>query len=133
MSDQPLAAQPDNRLTESAAPVFDAEAAIQRLDGSLEIFIKLIALYHDDSRQLLHRLRDAAARRDAKDMEQAAHSLKSLAANFDARRATAAAARIEELARAGDVAAAVRCAPELEAESEQLAQALAHFADGSIS
>lgn len=84
----------------------------------------LIAVYLEDSVELLARLGAAMEIRDAPSAERAAHSLKGLASNFDAFSTVEAALAIETAARQGDWPAAIAGLPPLEQEASRLRQAL---------
>lgn len=116
----------------STAMVFDLDAALVRLDGDVELFGMLVALYQQDSVQLFQQLTEAAARQDLREVQRNAHSLKGLAANFDGLPAMKVAARIETAAREGDLEAASKDISELDAELERLRQALASFTAESV-
>jgi len=111
----------------SEPPIFNPEAALVRLDGDVELFGMLVALYMQDSRTLLGQLGDSLERGEAREAQRAAHSLKGLAANFDGVRASSAAAKIELAAKSEDLEAAAALRPELEKQIEQLRGALASY------
>ena len=100
-------------------------AALERLDGDRELLATLIAVFHEDSVELLIRLATAVEQRDAARAERAAHSLKGLAANFDGFPAVEAARVIEEAARQADWPAVAGGLPTLEREVSRLRLALA--------
>ena len=100
-------------------------AALERLDGDAELLSMLIAVYLEDSVELLSRLGAAIDARDAASAERAAHSLKGLASNFDGFPAVEAALVIETAARQGDWPATIAGLPPLEQEVSRLRQALA--------
>ena len=102
-------------------------AALDRLDGDSELLSMLIAVYLEDSVELLARLGAAMEIRDAPSAERAAHSLKGLASNFDAFSTVEAALAIETAARQGDWPAAIAGLPPLEQEASRLRQALTGY------
>ncbi len=102
-------------------------AALERLDGDAELLAMLIAVYQEDSGELLSRLDVAIEARDAAGAERAAHSLKGLASNFDGFPAVEAALVIETAARQGDWGATTAGLPTLEQEVSRLRQALADY------
>ena len=117
--------------SESPGPANNAacnlRAALERLDGDAELLSMLIAVYMEDSVELLARLAAAIDQRDAANAERAAHSLKGLASNFDAFPAVETALAIETAARHGDWPAAIAGLPPLEQEVSRLRQALADY------
>ena len=114
--------------SESPGPANNAacnlRAALERLDGDAELLSMLIAVYLEDSVELLARLSAAIDQRDAAGAERAAHSLKGLASNFDGFRSVEAALIIETAARQGDWSAIDAGLPRLEQEVSLLRQAL---------
>lgn len=117
--------------SESPGPANNAacnlRAALERLDGDAELLSMLIAVYLEDSVELLSRLGSAIDARDAASAERAAHSLKGLASNFDGFPAVEAALVIETAARQGDWPATIAGLPPLEQEVSRLRQALADY------
>jgi HPt (histidine-containing phosphotransfer) domain-containing protein len=113
--------------TSPASKVFDADAALDRLDGDVELFEMLITVFQQDSVELLNRLSTGLASGNLELVERSAHSLKGLAANFDAKDATQVALTIEELARARNAAPIARLASELTVQLDKLRQALAQW------
>ena len=117
--------------SESPGPANNAlcnlRAALERLDGDAELLSMLIAVYLEDSVELLARLTAAIDQRDAANAERAAHSLKGLASNFDAFPAVETALAIETAARQGDWPAVTVGLPPLELEVSRLRQALADY------
>jgi HPt (histidine-containing phosphotransfer) domain-containing protein len=107
--------------------LFDAEAALDRLDGDEELFAMLITVFQQDSVQLFDQLTSNLAKGSLREAERAAHSLKGLAANFDADKATEVAFAIEQLARAGISDGLDRRSQELNAQLEKLRTALAEW------
>jgi HPt (histidine-containing phosphotransfer) domain-containing protein len=107
-----------------AEPVFDRCAALERLDGDEDLFTMLLAVYREDSGQLLEQLAAAMRRGDLREIERAAHSLKGLAANFEAIPARDAAFTVEQSARCGNRAMLVPTIRELEVQFARLRRAL---------
>ena len=117
--------------SESPEPASNAacnlRAALERLDGDAELLLMLIAVYLEDSVELLSRLGVAIDARDAANAERAAHSLKGLASNFDGFPAVEAALVIETATRQGDWPTTTAGLPLLEQEVSRLRQALADY------
>jgi len=84
-----------------------AEAYTQFLvnnpDGNDRLLARLIALYRDDSSQLLADIDNAMKTSDAEAVARAAHTLKSSSANLGATNVAAIARQIEHAARGGDL------------------------------
>ena len=78
--------------------------AVRQLDpdGNDRLLSRLIALYRDDSSQLLADIDNAMKIRDAEGVARAAHTLKSSSANLGATNVAAIARQIEHSARGGD-------------------------------
>jgi HPt (histidine-containing phosphotransfer) domain-containing protein len=109
----------------SGAPVCNLAAALERLDGDVELLSMLIVVYQEDSVELLQRLIAALEKHDRAGAERAAHSLKGLASNFDGIHAVEAALVIERAARQDDWPTMTAGLPTLEQEVSRLRQALA--------
>jgi len=79
--------------------------AVRQLDpdGNDRLLSRLIALYRDDSSQLLADLDNAMRSGDADGVARAAHTLKSSSANLGATNVAAIARQIEHSARSGDL------------------------------
>jgi CheY-like chemotaxis protein len=79
--------------------------AVRQLDpdGNDRLLARLIALYRDDSSQLLADIDNALKVGDADAVARAAHTLKSSSANLGATNVAAIARQIEHSARAGDL------------------------------
>jgi signal transduction histidine kinase/DNA-binding response OmpR family regulator len=80
--------------------------AVRQLDpdGNDRLLARLIALYRDDSSQLLADIDNALKSGDANSVARAAHTLKSSSANLGATNVAAIARAIEHAARSGDLA-----------------------------
>jgi signal transduction histidine kinase/DNA-binding response OmpR family regulator len=80
--------------------------AVRQLDpdGNDRLLSRLIALYRDDSSQLLADIDNGMKLGDAEAVARAAHTLKSSSANLGATNVAAIARKIETSARQGDIA-----------------------------
>lgn len=107
--------------------LFDADAALQRLEGDVELFRMLATIFQEDSVELFDKLSFALAANDLASIERAAHSLKGLAANFEATAATEVAFNIEEAARARQADGLEPRVKELGVQLERLRRALAKW------
>jgi CheY-like chemotaxis protein len=79
--------------------------AVRQLDpdGQDRLLARLIALYRDDSSQLLADIDNGMKSNDADAVARAAHTLKSSSANLGATSVAAIARQIEHSARSGDI------------------------------
>ncbi len=114
----------------AADKLFDADAALRRLDGDVELFGTLIAIFQEDSAALLSELSTGFDTNNLPQMERAAHSLKGLACNFNAHRAMQVAASVEEMARTRATDGLSRGVRELGVQLEKLRHALAQWKAG---
>lgn len=115
----------DGSPSASPSRLFDAEAALERLDGDAEIFAMLVAVFQEDSVDLFKELSTGARARDLPAIARAAHSIKGLAANFDAHATVQLAEAIEAAGHAGDAQGAAQQVEELGERLHQLRNALA--------
>jgi signal transduction histidine kinase/DNA-binding response OmpR family regulator len=98
-----------SKVSRSAANkvTLDASAidAVRQLDpdGKDRLLSRLIALYRDDSSQLLADIDNGLKMGDAEAIARAAHTLKSSSANLGATNVAAIARQIENSARAGEI------------------------------
>lgn len=94
--------------------VFDKQASLKRLGGSLSLLRDMFQFFLEDAPTLLRTLQTSLQRGETDEAYRAAHSLKGLASNFDAHVVTRPAKQIEELLRAKDLAGAAALVPEVE-------------------
>jgi CheY-like chemotaxis protein len=81
---------------------FDLAAALERVDGDIELMCELGGLFLSECPQRMAEIRQAIIERDARKLEQSAHALKGSVGNFEAREAFAAAGRLERNGREHD-------------------------------
>jgi two-component system sensor histidine kinase/response regulator len=112
--------------------VFDHEAALAMIDGDLELFQELVALFMSESANLLDQIRGSLAQHDANALERSAHSLKGSVGAFRAESARLAAQKLEDLGRQGDFEQAEGACEELETEVVRLKAALAEYQKESV-
>jgi DNA-binding response OmpR family regulator len=74
---------------------FDLAAALERVDGDLELMKELAELFLSECPQRMVEIRQAITMRDASKLQQGAHTLKGSVGNFGAREAFEAAQRLE--------------------------------------
>jgi two-component system, sensor histidine kinase and response regulator len=99
--------------TQSATGLFDREAALKRLGGSVELLREMFQFFVEDAPALVDTLDRSLASGAADEAYRAAHSLKGLASNFDAHAVTRPAKQMEELIRSGDLTEAKPLATEI--------------------
>ena len=107
--------------------LFDADAALERLEGDVELFRMLRTIFQEDSVALFEKLSSALIGGDLASVERAAHSLKGLAANFEALAAAEVALSIEEAARARQPGGLESRVKDLGVQLERLRHALAQW------
>jgi HPt (histidine-containing phosphotransfer) domain-containing protein len=115
------------QVENAAKALFNADAALERLDGDQELFAMLITVFQQDSVLLFEQLSSGISSGNLSQVERAAHSLKGLAANFDAQEAAEVAYGIEAMARAGATSGLERRCHELHGQLEKLRNALAQW------
>lgn len=89
------------RSERSDKAIFDISKALEVVDGDIEIFKEIVALFLKNVPDNLAEIRDGLDKGDANVVERAAHSLKGSVSNFAAMRAFEAAYRLEVLGREG--------------------------------
>ncbi|WP_370298814.1 PAS domain-containing protein, partial [Pontibacterium sp.] len=123
--------QTQEKLVETAPAsreVFDPDGALEQVGGDMEILKDLVALFYAECPKLMAEIQTTLAAGDAVALRRAAHTLKGSAAVFAAKRTVANALQLELMARDGELEAAPDTLVALEAEVEQLKQALrSHF------
>lgn len=107
----------------AAEPMLD-RSVLNALAGDAALRAELCGLFVQTGREQVERLRQAAAAGDRAALETGAHTLKGSALGFGARRLGRLAEALERLARQGPVPDAAERVAALEAELEQVRQAL---------
>ncbi|TWU43503.1 Signal transduction histidine-protein kinase BarA [Novipirellula aureliae] len=79
---QAVAARDDFEQPDRATPAFSIPAALDRMNGELDLLIEHIGYVINDTPQLLHTIRKAIEETDAKSLEIASHRLKSLVGTY---------------------------------------------------
>jgi two-component system sensor histidine kinase/response regulator len=127
-------AETDKPLLEPAASqVFDADAALARVEGDMELFQNMAQLFANQSGKLLADMADAANCGDTDRLERSAHKLKGSIGNFAAHGAYQTAHEIEDKARAGTCAGLQETCSKLGHQIETLHSALADFTKEKVS
>lgn len=115
---------PSSTRLKTAGIALDRPALLARVDGDEELLKELVALFLDDSVQLMNEIRESLARRDSKTLRHAAHALKGSAANFGTTAVCEAASRLEMLGQNEDLVGAEATWAELEEAMRNLRPAL---------
>lgn len=110
-----------------ATGAFDRTAALERVEGDLELLADLIQVFLQDLPQQVAALRKAVEDQDAKGIQQEAHRLKGAAASLDATAVSACAARLEQSGRDANCAVARAEWAQLEVELARLESAFRDF------
>jgi len=111
----------------SDLPVFDAEAALERVDGDDELLEEILSLFREQAGTLQEEIREAVSRRDHLALERSAHSLKGSASNISALEVQNLALRLEELGRDENWIEADRVQSELGHALPRLNSAVGNF------
>ena len=93
--------------------VLDRALALSRVGGDEDLLREIAGLFLDDYPNLVARIQEALAARDAFALERASHSLKGSVANFGAEPAYQAAMELEKIGRSGDLRRAAEAFLEL--------------------
>ena len=112
---------------------FDRDAALERMDGDVELMKELVGLFLDECPQRMAEIREALTRRDATKLRQAAHTLKGSVGNFGAREAFEGARRLETIAQEQDWEHAEEAWAALEAAIDRLKPAMAEVCQATAS
>jgi HPt (histidine-containing phosphotransfer) domain-containing protein len=101
---------------------------LELVDGSEELLRELMAVFVEESGQLMPALRNAIEQQNLAEVRRLAHTIKGGARHFAAHSTVAAAERLEIMGRDGDLAGADAAYARLEREVEQLRHACADVA-----
>ncbi len=115
---------------EGGLPAFDAEAAMERVDGDRELLVEILGLFREQAEPTRDMIGSALAARDGAALERAAHSLKGSAANVSALEVQETALLLEHAARDGDWEAGDTAWTVLTGALPRLHRALAAFEGG---
>ena len=107
-----------------AKEIWDAEAALARVDGDRELLRDVIEIFRQEDPKLLEKLEAALAAGDLEAVQHAAHSIKGEVSYFAAPKAAEAAKTIEYGARDHDLAKCKATLPELQKRLGELSAAL---------
>jgi HPt (histidine-containing phosphotransfer) domain-containing protein len=112
---------------DSSSDVIDLAASLRRMGNNRELFAEVVAIYDEDSPQLLERIRRAIHNGDAAGLHRAAHSMKGLVANFGAGPAAEAAYALETMGTRRDLDGSEGALRALEHELDRLNHVLEPF------
>jgi HPt (histidine-containing phosphotransfer) domain-containing protein len=107
---------------------FDLAAALQRVEGDVELLAELADMFVEEHGSLCSQILQAMDQGDAEGVTRAAHSLKGSVGNFNAQAAFEAALNVETAGRTGDLDAARQYFAQLETELTVLVPALQKLA-----
>jgi two-component system, sensor histidine kinase and response regulator len=107
-------------LAKAAAPVMDAKAALERMEGDRDLLEEIARLFQGECSRMVAEIREALKARDARLLEHSAHTLKGSSANVGGCLVSQAAAELEMQARSGDLGPANEQVERLAGETERL-------------
>ena len=107
-------------LARAAAPVMDAEAALESVEGDRDLLEEIARLFQSECPRMVAEIREALKARDARLLEHLAHTLKGSSANVGGCLVAQAAGELEMQARSGDLGPANEQAKRLAGETERL-------------
>jgi len=113
-------------------PVFDAAAALERVDDDRELLVEILGLFREQAATGRGDIEGALARRDGPALERAVHSLKGAASNISAEQVREAGLRLEHAARDGDWDAAGAAWADMALALPLLDVALREFEDTEV-
>jgi PAS domain S-box-containing protein len=115
-------------IEEPSAPtppkVFDRDQAIRQCFGKVETFREMVDYFFNDAPQMLDAMRAGLTNQDPAEVGRAAHKLRGTLVYLAGEIATATADRIEHLAMDGQLADIATAIDQLQADLDQLGQAL---------
>ncbi len=101
---------------EKTKPVFDQEAALERVGGDMEFLKELIELFKSDYPAKLAQLSKGLREKDFKTISETGHSLKSASGNLSLTRVYDLSFKIEGMGRKGKIQGIEKAYNELEEE-----------------
>jgi two-component system sensor histidine kinase/response regulator len=107
--------------------VFDEKAAIDYVDGDMELLGRVTGIFLSEYPKRLEQIRKSILDRDARGLEFAAHTLKGSAANLFAQNVVEQAAKLEDMGRDGLFDGAEEILATLEKETGQLRHRLSTY------
>jgi HPt (histidine-containing phosphotransfer) domain-containing protein len=107
-----------------AAEILDVEGCLSRFGGDKQLFLEMTTMLLEDAPGLCAQLHDAAAQRDAANVEARAHALKGLLRNCGGIRAARVAQALEDAGRQISLDATPQLLQSLAAELDSLSSAI---------
>ena len=104
----------------SSAKPIDEDAILKRVCNDQDLLQEIVGMFLDDCPRLLHKMRQALAENNGKDLEMAAHKLKGSAEHFSAKEVVNSAQHLEQLAQSGSLESAKETFAKLENQLETL-------------
>jgi HPt (histidine-containing phosphotransfer) domain-containing protein len=111
---------------------FDPDALWRRIEGDVELLRELIAVFEEESLEMLGKLAAAIQNGDAAGLEKMGHKIKGSVLQFSGFGAAAAALALEQLGRSGTIAGAETALKKLKHEIDILMKSL-HAMAGEMS
>jgi HPt (histidine-containing phosphotransfer) domain-containing protein len=111
---------------------FDPDALWRRIEGDVELLRELIAVFEEESPEMLDKLATAIENGDAAGLEKVGHKIKGSVLQFSGFAAGAAALELEQLGRNGTLTGAEAALQKLKQEIDILMKSL-HVMAGEIS
>ncbi len=109
--------------------IIDWDAALELVGGSDEVLSELMAVFFEETTQILPAMRIAITQQNTVEVRRLAHTIKGAASCFAAGPAVAAALRLEMIGRDGELGEAVEACDTLAYELGRLKQALTNHAE----
>lgn len=120
-----IAAPPkDAPRSAPSGKVIDLNAALNRLDGDMELFKELAEMFISDCPRLMSDIKEAIASEDSTAVERASHAIKGVVGNFSAEPAFEAALKLEQMGHKGNISGADKAFIILETEIDRLCSTL---------
>lgn len=95
MANSQTADNPTISAEQSAAPIWNVQELLERLEGDEELFRELIMLFQTDSRAELLKAKQALAEGDKRGLSRAAHTIRGMLRNLSMNAAAGIAAELE--------------------------------------
>jgi len=108
-----------DRARRASSRVVDLSAALERLEGDVDLMEDLVRLFLNHRDDLMHAIEKSILEGSGDQLCRSAHRLKGFVANFDSEAATRTAFRLESMGRDGDL---MEAGPTFERLKEQIAE-----------
>jgi two-component system, sensor histidine kinase and response regulator len=107
--------------------IFDIEQALESVDGDLDLFREVVAVFSESYPKTMEEIRNAIIKGDANELNRAAHCLKGSVANFGARQVMETAFTLEIMGKNNNLSQGKEIFTLLAKEMEHLEQSLEDF------